>query len=363
MNIIGSFMRSPYNGAGSVSNSKNASSLKNVLGSKNATVSNGKSGINNILNSNGALNSNSISRSVQDNNSAYDRSMAICNSTQLYGESLRTQRQQSQSTSLNMKKLKYQFKNISSKILRSKTSVAAKQVAGQAKREVMRLKNAKQSGNYDADEIDAAITHAKAMERIAKKKVKHLEQEEMAKVSDKAEPTGSSIDENDIVEAAYDKIEEDVDKLVENAEESVEAYSDEISKMLEDCSDEMAQMLEECSDEMSQMLEEYTDELYEMMEEMGLDELADMLHTSKELSPEELKELKLKHRNKEMKDIVKADAKYLKAMFDHYEKMSGGSAAGGTAGTSANVSGGVAAVASAVVAAPVECSSVINIAL
>ena len=31
--------------------------------------------------------------------------------------------------------------------------------------------------------------------------------------------------------------------------------------------------------------------------------------------------MKIKHRNKEMKDIVKADAEYLKAVFDRLEKM------------------------------------------
>ncbi len=31
--------------------------------------------------------------------------------------------------------------------------------------------------------------------------------------------------------------------------------------------------------------------------------------------------MKIKHRNKEMKDIVKADAEYLKAVFNHLEKM------------------------------------------
>ncbi len=31
--------------------------------------------------------------------------------------------------------------------------------------------------------------------------------------------------------------------------------------------------------------------------------------------------MKIRHRNKEMKDIVKADAEYLKAVFDRLEKM------------------------------------------
>ena len=87
-------------------------------------------------------------------------SNSMFSSTQSYGESLRAQRQQAKNTSLSLKKLKYQFKNLSTKILRSKTSLAAKQVAGQARREVLRLKSKKQSGDYDSEEIQAAIDHA-----------------------------------------------------------------------------------------------------------------------------------------------------------------------------------------------------------
>ena len=98
-----------------------------------------------------------------------------------YNETLRNQRLNKKDTSNLLKKLKYSFKNISGKLIRSKTSVAARQVAGEAKREVLRLKQQKQSGKYDNEEIEAAINHAKAMERVAKKKVRHLEEEELAK--------------------------------------------------------------------------------------------------------------------------------------------------------------------------------------
>ena len=110
---------------------------------------------------------------------------SIVTSSLSYSESLRNQRQQTKNTTLALKKLKYQFKNISSKILRSKTSQAAKQAAGQARREIMRLKRQKQNSDSDSDseEIDAAIAHAQAMERVAKKKAKHLEEEEMVKAA------------------------------------------------------------------------------------------------------------------------------------------------------------------------------------
>lgn len=118
---------------------------------------------------------------------------SIVTSSLSYSESLRNQRQQTKNTTLALKKLKYQFKNISSKILRSKTSQAAKQAAGQARREVLRLKRQKQNSDSDSEEIDAAIAHAQAMERVAKKKAKHLEEEEMVKApAESGRETGSA---------------------------------------------------------------------------------------------------------------------------------------------------------------------------
>ena len=111
-------------------------------------------------------------------NSFFDSYMS---NMQKYSELLRTQRTKAKDVSGKLKKLKYHYKDISSKIMRSKTSAMARQVVSQAKREVLRLKREKQSGKYDSEEIDAAIVHAKAMERIARKKMKHLEEEEMAK--------------------------------------------------------------------------------------------------------------------------------------------------------------------------------------
>ena len=63
----------------------------------------------------------------------------------------------------------------------------------------------------------------------------------------------------------------------------------------------------------------------------------------KDIDPADLKMMKIKHRNKEMKEIVKADAEYLKAVFGRLEKMkdnpvipSGGgvSLSAGSSGTS-----------------------------
>lgn len=155
----------------------NQSSANGIFGQQNNTTAS-KNSVSDIKR---MLARDSRSTQMQAENSLGQES--IVTSTLSYSESLRNQRQQTKNTTLALKKLKYQFKNISSKILRSKTSQAAKQAAGQARREVLRLKRQKQSGNYDDDEIEAAINHAKAMERVAKKKAKHLEEEELAKAA------------------------------------------------------------------------------------------------------------------------------------------------------------------------------------
>lgn len=280
-------------------------------------------------------------------------SSSIFSSTQSYGESLRAQRQNAKDTSLALKKLRYQFKSISTKILRSKTSLAARQVAGQARREVLRLKREKQSQNsdYDAEELEAAITHAQAMERVAKKKVRHLEEEELAKaaggmcadaeVKDKeASPEEQAAEEeraedalssdgvqgdaltdeaaiNDETPSAWDAVQDDV---------SVEAFYthpdyEELSRLLEN----MDLTLSDMEELTSEVLDEFSQSMQEMLEEMGLGELTDSLLAIKgDMDPADLKLMKIRHRNKEMKEIVKADAEYLKAVFDQMEKEKSG---------------------------------------
>ncbi len=250
---------------------------------------------------------------------------SIFSSSQSYGESLRTQRQAAKDTSLQLKKLKYQFKNISSRILRSKTSAAARQVVGQARREVLRLKREKQSGSYDSEEIDAAIEHAKAMERVAKKKVKHLEEEEMAKA------TGGPCAGNMVEE------EKDVSDETSRGESTDDMLQEE---ELQD-----AQLQEE--DLTSEMMDELSEGMKEMLSEMGLEELSDSLLSAKgDMDPADLKAMKIKHRNKEMKDIAKADAEYLKAVFEHLEKAKNGevmpaSTGGASFGGSADISSAI----------------------
>ena len=239
-------------------------------------------------------------RDIEDGNES-KTSFAMKNdvavkSAKTYADSLREQREKARDTSLSKQKLKYQFKDISSKIIRSKTSTAARQVVGQAQREVLRIKKAAASGKYDADEIENALEHAKAMERVAKKKVKNLVAEEMAKASGRMS---------------------DVQELTDNEGAGRMAESDDMANSTE--INDYASM-SSLNDEFSgEMLEEFEDAMKEMLEETGLEDLADSIITSGEkATPEDIKELQIKHRNKEMKDIVKADAEYLKTLADSF---------------------------------------------
>lgn len=181
------------------------------------------------------------------------------------------------------------------------------------------------------------------MERVAKKKAKHLEEEEMVKAA-------GGIWQGDRISEEETKDAQDAEaKNVENAEEmSAESSEDEMSRDLSayeyagseayagdsyDMSDyidlgidafyaQTGDFMSEMSDFTSEMMQETSDSLRDLMEEMGLDGLSDnTVSVNREMDSADLKMMKIKHRNKEMKDIVKADAEYLKAVFDRLEKM------------------------------------------
>ncbi|HBZ52716.1 MAG TPA: hypothetical protein DEO82_02970, partial [Eubacterium sp.] len=103
-----------------------------------------------------------------------------------YANRVRESRQKSSATKTAVKKVRYSANSLSSAIIRSKTSLTAKQAASKAKREVLKLKKNLINPDYDADEVRAAIAHAESMERIAKKKASNLELEEKVEIRDDA---------------------------------------------------------------------------------------------------------------------------------------------------------------------------------
>lgn len=290
----------------------NSYSAKNPLNqnektTKKADVNNGHISLKRML--------EEANREKQNTPVFASNSNSIISSSMNYSEKLKAQRENAKNTSLEKKKLRYQFKDISSQIVRSKTSQVARQAVSAARRELMRLKQEKQSGEYDAEEIEAAINHAKAMERVARKKVKHLEEEEMLKAAggpcaeESIDQEEKTQEDEELTEADIDEIEED-DVLAKDA-----SIEEELSV------EEMEEILSQMSELSSSMTDSMDDAMKDMMSDMGLDELADSLAAAKgDMDPEDLKMLKIKHRCKEMKEMTKADSEYLKAVFEHMEK-------------------------------------------
>ena len=186
-------------------------------------------------------------------------------------------------TKKKTKKLQYRFKRISNQIIQAKTSGNARQVLTRAKGETVSLLRKQYTGDYDKNELRRAIVHAKQMERIAKKRMKHLQEEE------NVEKHGGQW------QIGFD--EEEMDESLADWMEGEDFSLD--------------------SEEIRKLLQEIQKELEELESENGLEELTQTVQT--DMDPAELEQLKKKHRSEEMREIMEADMKYLKALFDKLE--------------------------------------------
>ena len=233
--------------------------------------------------------------------------------TVLYGERSKGKKE----SKVGKKPLNYSFREVTGKILRAKTSLSAGQAVLSARQKVRELKRKLASADSDADteEITIALNHAKRIERVAKKKQRHLELEELIiktqkhdEAEDKAKETSDSIDSaiNDIKEEELADQQSELDRMKTDmfaeAIENIRSSGQEIT-------DDMISALDEMIDSVFEEEQEMLDEMQEMMDSMEV--------IDPHMSPEQLEKLKQKHRNSEMKEIVKADADYWKSMMEH----------------------------------------------
>lgn len=216
----------------------------------------------------------------------------------------RTRASKSKSTSKTgqkkYKKLNYNFKRISNQIMRTKTSVNAKQLVTKTKFQIADLKMKLISGDYSYEEVHHAIVHAEKIARVAKKRMKNLEQEEYL------EKTGRN-DEIDLEE-----MQERQEKQQEEILDTTGMSKEEMERLMQELQQEMEKIEEE--------LEQAMEDSAELMEEF-------IQGSNRQMDPEDLEELKKKHRSEELRDIMEADMEYLKALFNRLarEKESAGS--------------------------------------
>lgn len=217
----------------------------------------------------------------------------------------------SKSNPKKTKKLNYNFKTVSAQILLSKTSGSARKAVTKAQGTVAMLLRKVSIGEYDDLELEHAIIHARKMARIAKRREKHLKQEEQIEQKGKTEEN-----EDLLKEGLEERAEED---------EELRLTEEELQRLMEEYQELMEESMEELAEE---MIEAFSDELSE--------EVSGAVYA---MEPQELEELKKKHRSDEMRAIADADMKYLKAIFMKLEKEK--QALSGASGNYANASAGV----------------------
>lgn len=230
--------------------------------------------------------------------------------TVLYGE--RTKR--SGDSHKAKKPLNYNFREITGKILRAKTSLSASQAVISAKQKVRELKRKLASSDSDTEEIALALDHAKRIERIAKKKKRHLELEELIKKTS----------EHDEAKKEQENAAEDVDAALESMKEeelddrqtAIDAAS---NGLFADTVKDLTSQGVEITDEMIDSLDAAISSVFEEEQEM-IDEMRELMDAAEVLDPhmsrEQFLRLRTKHRNSENKEIVKADADYWKGMME-----------------------------------------------
>ena len=199
------------------------------------------------------------------------------------------------------KRFPYNHKEISAQLMRTKTPGEASRVAARARRRVAQLLRSKKNSEYDEAEIEAALLHAEQMERVAQKRRRNLEVEEQAE---------RGIEQTETEEMLKGEEEAQSAEGVSGTEgsEGTPAEDDTLNGMSEEDLKKAMRELEQTLDEMEK-IEESAEDFAETMDEMSEALSGDM-------EPADLEEMKKKHRADEQRDIVRADMKYLKALFD-----------------------------------------------
>ena len=288
------------------------------------------------------------------------------------------------------KKLHYNYKDVSSMIQRARTSQSAGQAVLKAKRKVLELKRKMGSSDADAEEVSAALVHAKAMERVARKKKSHLELEELVALTQKRDEalqqqeegaSGTQEARTDLAMEAEEKLFDAQRELDREASEAMEAAGGLSSEdALKDYAADFSngayaggeswmaseELLSEApmsalSDALAKEFGEFASEAANAEQEM-LEETMEMLDLMEVVDPhmseEDLEDLKRKHRATERKEMVKAEMEYLKQTFDRMQKELAKNSAGSpgaalrAAGTSGAAGGPSPAMLSGMSAAP-----------
>lgn len=213
------------------------------------------------------------------------------------------------------KSYRYNYKDVASRILRAKTSLGAAQAVISAKRKVAEVQRKISAGSGDAEELQLALTHARRMEMVARKKKHHLELEELV------ERTGQS-DENaqqaeTVAKSAANDVSGQAQETVSEAEDAIfEERQEILSGTMEEWKESGEEITEEMTEELNALISEIGEEELEALEE-AMEALESMEIIDPHMSEEDFENLKRKHRSQEERAMMKANMDYLKEMIKH----------------------------------------------
>ena len=130
------------------------------------------------------------------------------------------QKNASKTETKTKKVLNYSYKKVSSSIQSAKSVSQASNAVSSANSNLSALKRKAASGNYDDDELNIAISHAKKMINVAKKKLAHIKQEVMNKKGD-----------DKVISSKKEKVLKLIDeKIKAEKQEELQKIEDEIRK-------------------------------------------------------------------------------------------------------------------------------------
>ena len=239
------------------------------------------------------------------------------------------------------KKIKYAYKAKSAKIREAKSSAAVSELCARLSAEIKDLIEKLKSGEYDQTEILRALMHAERLEAAALKKLQDLRTEEAAERAMKSKKgqlqegegkaEGKAEGQNALEKSAGEKSGEG-ELLAKLLPKDTNRRPGESGKPVFERERTLTSFLKaggakSLDTSLQKALEGIEQETEEMMREMGggvslsQDDRDLMRALSGEMTPEDLKEMKARHRSAEERILVYADAEYLRALFSELEQQ------------------------------------------
>ena len=238
----------------------------------------------------------------------------------------------------NVSKIKYAYKAKSAKIREAKSSAAVSELCARLSAEIKDLIEKLKSGEYDQTEILRALMHAERLEAAALKKLQDLRTEEAAeramksKKGQQQEGEGGTEEGQSAVEKSAGEKSREGELLTKLLPKDTDRLLGEVGKPVFERELTLTSFLKaggakSLDASLQKALEGIQKETEEMMREMGggvslsQDDRDLMRALSGEMTPEDLKEMKARHRCTEERILAYADAEYLKALFSELEQQ------------------------------------------